>query len=285
MQVQEAVAWTNAVLSARVQTRLEPRWDVEASRVAIPGGPTRGPAPRVRFERSNQPGNVSSRYDAETETCVFTGAEPVGVFLVDDDAVSDYESLFVPDDSRLIIVNARALPRLWRSLGTDSSFGGIAHEATRIHAALIVVLLLHEAGHLFFHDGGSYQPPRSVNISEFLLPSERISNNEVRADRFAVEQLQAEPSIRSACVESFYGNGLADIIRDIRVGIRAASSTFDVQQDPFGLFDGAPKPLLFARGSYSHPDLDLRFMTMDALLFPEYGNLERLVKLGVVRRP
>jgi hypothetical protein len=286
MQVQEAVAWSNALLSARVHMRLEPRWDVEASRVVLPGGPPRGPAPRVRFEHSDQRRDVAARYDAATETCIFTSADPIGVFLVDDDALSDYESLFVPEGSRVIIVSARALPRLWRRLSTNSTFGGSEREPTRIHAALIVVLLLHEIGHLFFDDAGSYQAATRVSSSEFLLPSNRISNKEVRADRFAVEQLlQAEPRASNPCIESFYGYSLDGVARDVRLGVRAASSTFDVRQDPFGVFDGVPKPFLFQKGSYSHPDLDLRFMTMDALLFPEYGSLERLLTLGVVQKP
>ena len=74
-------------------------------------------------------------------------------------------------------------------------------------------------------------------------------------------------------------------VRDARVAVRAASSNFEVLQDPFGVFDGTPKPLLFQKGSYSHPNLDFRFMSMDALLFPEYGGLQQLLDIGAVQPP
>ena len=165
---------------------------------------------------------------------------------MDDDALSDAESLFVPDHSRVILVNVGALPRLWRRLGIDSTFGGTEHEPTRIHAALIVVLLLHEAGHLVFHDPGSYQPPGRTDILELTLPADRIANAEIRADRFAVDQLlETDRRTVGGCMEPFYGFGPDAIVRDVRRGIRAASSVFDILQDPFGTFDGSPKPLIF----------------------------------------
>ena len=52
-----------------------------------------------------------------------------------------------------------------------------------------------------------------------------------------------------------------------------------------GSLDATPKPLLLKKGSYSHPDLDLRFMSMDALLFPEYGGLQHLVNIAAVQPP
>jgi len=282
-QVEAAIASVNSLLPVNIRLRLAPAWDVAAARVAVsPRALARGAGPRIVFTESPSP-RVLTSYDAARENCTFAGAERIPVFLVDDARLSKSESLFVPDGQRSIIVNADSLSRLWERLGINEMFGGSASEPTRIHTALVTVLLLHEVGHLHFEDVGSYRRPEPMKSVDFFRDSDQIANPEVRADRFAIERVLAFREGSHVCFEGFFGYNIDILAGDLHRAIRGARSAFEIPNDPFGAFDGLPKPLLLRKGSYSHPDLDLRFMCMDALLYPNDGTLSELLKLSLVR--
>lgn len=279
-QVEKAIAWCNAVLDPEMPFRLAPTWD---GAVPLEGGLVFRSAPQFGFESEGNRKPVSFRYDAKTETCVFSHAEPIPVYLVDGENLGEWENLFVPEGERCIVVNAAALSQLWTRLGTRQYFGGTDDEPTRPYAALICLLLLHECGHLHFQDNGSYSAPAMIEPGDFFRPSTGVKHKELRADRFAMEQILAargRPDL--SFVRAAYGYGIDFVLGDLLRVVEAGASVFEFSVDPGGYFDGKPKPQLILQHGASHPNLALRLLCMSAVLNPYGDRMEMLKRLDVI---
>ncbi len=239
--------------------------------------------PRFEFSDVSGSGLVDVECDNEKNGCTFHRARPIPVYLIDDDKLGELENIFVPDGAKCVFINVRSIRRLWDSFGMKR-YENSDSQPSRIHSVSLAVMLLHEMGHLFYGDSGSYSASSSFSAEQLNQPSQIIQNKEIRADKFATEQIiKARSEEIKPVAEAVLVMSNDVIVGDMLRSVKSAVSSYEVDKDAWGIFDGKFKSVLFSNNSYSHPNLFIRFQVMDYQLDPTPERYERLKSIGVAR--
>jgi hypothetical protein len=119
----------------------------------------------------------------------------------------------------------------------------------------LAVILLHEAGHFEYGDAGLYGEPVAINKDSLPVQLNESKNKELRADRFAGDQ------IRSASKSSGHRQKTA---MDLSLClINAGWNLFHHRLiDNFGATT-LRLPSAFGDRNYSHPNLELRLLIIN----------------------
>ncbi|MGH9929696.1 MAG: hypothetical protein ACREA9_10800 [Pyrinomonadaceae bacterium] len=270
-EAERAIAYANVVLGKDLPLRFVATWRTSEL------------TPRFEFSDVSRSSSVDVQCNNEKNICTFFGARPVPVYLVDDDKLGELENIFIPDGAKCVFVNVRSIRRLWDSFGMKR-YEYSDSEPSRIHSVSLAVMLLHEMGHLVYGDSGSYSAPASFSADELDQPSQTIQNKEIRADKFATEQIINGRSAGAKPVaEAVLAVSNDVIVGDMLRSVKSAVSSYEVDKDAWGIFDGKVKSVLLSNNSYSHPNLFIRFQVMDYQLDPTPERYERLKSIGVAR--
>ena len=171
---------------------------------------------------------------------------PVPIYIVDDGALPRSDVAFAPNGATCLFISRRLVSRFVELFGQDGSgtFDVAAEDA-------LALVLLHELGH--FHNGDAGMPTRPARLDATQLPvmlSDPMQT-ELRADRFAGEQLAAASRAAerlSAAMDLTFALGHIVWNRSkMRLIDEFAATAL-----------GSPEVL--GDVGYSHPNLELRFL-------------------------
>ncbi len=263
--IERAVALANVSLASDVPQRLQITWDES------------GLFPRFRFasERAPHPDAVLNE---SPDICLYRGFVRIPVYLVDDDQLGARENTFVPDGCRCVFVNARTIDGILDGFGIGAGTR-LSQYSEYEQASVYATVLLHEIGHLHNGDNGSYTEAVALTAGEVAQGLNSAANKEVRADRFAVEQLQ------KALVENNWrpflglGSGRSSVANHLLYVINVAVNTYDYRNDPWGYLNGQADPGRYTARSYSHLNLQLRLLVMLYQMEPDASRREHLRQL------
>jgi hypothetical protein len=256
--VEHAIILVNAMLPSEMDLRLRPTWKQS------------GYYPLLTFEsdRSKSIFSVEIVTDRDFDNgWLYRNSRVVPVYIIDQAMLGRVENVFVPEGERCIFVNAQNLDRLFAGFYVAGS------EALQQHGSfdkslVVALVLLHELGHIWFGDNGSYGPPAHLELDELMKPSGSIANKEIRADRFASELL-----IKAWDSKEMRGPlpgpyGRATIASNIFRIVATGSNTHDLKVDPMGWLDKVRKLEVFRATGYSHLNIYLRFLVILQQLEP-----------------
>jgi hypothetical protein len=274
--IERAVLMANVVLADDEPIRLKMTWE--------PVGYYQ------RFEFHDNPAAPGFRqvFKPNDDLCVYENARAVPVYLIDDDRLGEHENSFVPDGESCVFINARAvegiLDQFYLSEKTQ-----VQHYSSYERASVFTAMLLHEVGHLHYGDSGSYAGADSFTSADFRsptesvlnLPSEKIPDKEMRADRFAVEQIQKAWKGDETPFLSL-GQGRAGVANHLAFVINVSVNSFDYANDPWGYLNHRPQLNLLTGRGYTHLNLNLRLLIMLQQLEPTDAGYDALKKLLVV---
>ncbi|HYO66324.1 MAG TPA: hypothetical protein VEU33_09600 [Archangium sp.] len=190
----------------------------------------------------------------------------IPVYVVDGEQLRTDEIIFVPKSERCIFVNADRLSaffELFRPLG---------QEETENQESLLVFALLHEAGHLYYNDPGSFTEgePSTKRVIAMVIDPDDINNPQVlqenpelRADLFAVQQLKA--SMKAPMWSDKYEEGSSMMLLLYQLPLHIAAARL---VNNLGAL-GESRAALFRDTSYTHPNLELRMLLLSCMDAPQ----------------
>jgi hypothetical protein len=258
--MENAIFYTNALLGSDVRMRLQYTWKKSILR------------PRYEFSSDvKNEHNITSIYIKDKDIVIYHNAKPIPVYLIDDEHIGLSENFFVPENEECIFVNIKYMNALFDYFRVMRYGGKRDGGYMRPEAMMVATIFLHEIGHLYYGDSGSYTAPAYFKKDDLASPSKNIINKEVRADKFAVEQITN--AFENKPTEDFVRDsaGITNnfIAWDMLRTIFAAARGHEIENDPFGIFDGKLKPTILSSSSYSHPNIYLRLYIMEYLLSKE----------------
>jgi hypothetical protein len=205
--------------------------------------------------------------------------EGVPIYLVDGDRLSSQHIVFIPNGERWVVINTDGVATLLQYFASESEW------AYAIPAPKILAFsLLHEAGHIHFGDSGSFVQSTEISKNDIVaislsrdnvLSRDIVSRNpELRADLFAIDAIEQTvkrwpedigESIKAA------RNGDDDMI-GLEMGVLLPHLEFNLalKRDPnregalFGGSNGNGRRV-FLDSSYSHPNLEFRFLVASTI--------------------
>ncbi|MFO0617235.1 MAG: hypothetical protein U0414_31855 [Polyangiaceae bacterium] len=169
--------------------------------------------------------------------------------------LTDKEVMFVPEEGERIVVSADAVNRFVRSLsGTGDA--GMDVDMSEV----LALLLLHEAGHI--RDERDHRRPSGSGLTEqdLLAPWETTTHAELRADKFAAGRIGA--AMTSKSVDAFS----AGVALSMLVPKLCWNLTSTRLLEHFGGTTLGDTTLFREAATYAHPNLELRFLTLDFAL-------------------
>lgn len=263
--MERAIILANVVLGKDEPIRLQPTWK------------PCGLYPHLEFIRSDRPG-FRVLLDDRKDLCVYENARSVPVYLIDDDQLGKSENTFVPDGECCIFVNIRCLDRIFTYFGVSGQTQ-MSQYSEYERASVLATMLLHEVGHIHFGDSGSYTTPASLTSVDLSSKASQPINPEVRADRYAVEQIHK--ALLSDDLRPFLnlGSGRWSVASRLLFVINIAVNTYDYHNDPWGYLNNQPRLNLFASKGYSHLDINLRLLLMLYQLEPSSITKAKLKQL------
>jgi hypothetical protein len=187
-------------------------------------------------------------------TSVEQSGTTIRIYLPAPDGVSAVYNVMVPTNCQCVFVQSSAF-HTWVERYSTALPQMLAVEPRDV----LVLMLLHELGHIAHGDPG-----------QFETESERVTLNldqtfqkmrEENADRFAVEEVAAASRDMQAMQGWLRALSIQMALTNLSWNLNAARML-----DHFGGSTLCSR-FLFADTGYSHPNLELRILTMNALLF------------------
>lgn len=181
---------------------------------------------------------------------------PVPIFIIDDESLPEATVAFAPNRQECLFITKRFVARFVELFGRD----GVGTFDVEPDDALAIVLL-HELGHFHNGDAGSYSAPTEISADGLPVALSNEKNAELRADRFAGEQL-----------------GAASTAADSRIlaatPLIIALSHITWNREKIRLVDnlGATElglSTVVGDAGYSHPNLELRFLIISYVSAPD----------------
>lgn len=186
----------------------------------------------------------------------------IPVYVVDGEHLRTDEIIFVPKSERCIFVNADQLPAFFEL------FRPPGQEETEDQDLLLVFALLHEAGHLYYNDPGSFTEGGQsasrviamvIGVDDINNPQVLQENPELRADLFAIQQLKAAMKAPMSSEKHQEGSTMMMLLYRLPLHISAAR----VVKNWSAL--GEARAALFRDTSYTHPNLELRMLLLSCM--------------------
>lgn len=160
-------------------------------------------------------------------------------------------AIWVPNGYRVVLLQEENLERFL------TYYVGPMSEEQSSWQAMLTLMLLHEAGHLVHGDAGAYDVT-GVQTTGYNRDDTAQKRAEVRADDFAVDaivKLRDAGSTRAMMLEVHLMSFGYNLLKERLI-------------DNFGA-TGLRAPSAFWDGSDTHPNLELRILTMLARLSPQ----------------
>jgi hypothetical protein len=176
----------------------------------------------------------------------------ISVYLIRGIQLSDKEVSFVPNQDRCVFINApgvKYLSELFHSANSSPPTG--ADDETELALTLIV---LHEVGHIVNGDAGSFVESEFPPWDEITGSLGDAKNRELKADFFAVEQINKARQRSFPVTILPLGARIAAFVgsSSFRTGMSQASTDISIYRD---------------KGS-THPNFYLRLLIMSNKLYP-----------------
>ena len=174
----------------------------------------------------------------------------ISVFLVDAQDLPLSDLARSPGSLDCLFISSAFGPTMTALFGKEAD-GTLDVDQTEA----LTVILLHEAGHFRFGDAGEYGTPVPVNADTLPVQVGEDKNKELRADRFAGDQIRG---------------AVASTGERQRIALSLLLSLTNVGWDLFRhrLIDNFAAttlnlPSAFGDLNYSHPNLELRFLIIN----------------------
>ena len=194
-----------------------------------------------------------------------SSGKPVPIFIIDDSSLPRSDVAFSPNGKTCLFMSRRFLARFVELFGSD---GVDTFDVAPEHALGIV--LLHELGHFQNGDAGIYSPPFPLTAEDLPLKLTEAKNTELRADRFAGEQLGAALQAKDARLLA--AAPLLFALTHISWNLEKFRLVDNTGATVLGL------PSVIGDAGYSHPNLELRFLVID-YVSSDQGNKALVLKL------
>ncbi|MFP2899751.1 hypothetical protein [Corallococcus sp. 4LFB] len=193
----------------------------------------------------------------------------VPVYAVEGKNLAPEYFVFVPPKGHGVFVNVDRLPAFFRLFSPTTRIGGLPVDEPRV----LAFALMHEAGHLFHEDAGSFDGTHPLELQDMLaveLTLEDVKagrtahlNPELRADLFALEHIKealSDGSNMDRWMEAKAIQGTFSTTTFNITGLRVVEG--------FGE-QGLVRRARFRDASYSHPNLELRMHVLNYLSNPD----------------
>ena len=181
---------------------------------------------------------------------------PIPIFIVDDGSLAVSDLAFSPNGEACLFLSRRFLLRFVELFGQDgeATFDVPAEDA-------LAIVLLHELGHFHNGDAGHYSPPVLITADELPVALAAAKSTELRADKFAGEQLAAASQAADA-----------RLVAALPVVVALDHITWNLEKvrlvDHLGATELGLASVLGDPG-YSHPNLELRFLVIAYVSAPD----------------
>jgi hypothetical protein len=174
------------------------------------------------------------------------------VYLVRGPQLGRTEYCFVPEGESCVFVNDA---RFDDALRLFAGHAGSDFSVPPEH--LLALMLLHEAGHLAYHDAGSYTPPAKLGIEGVTATMSVSKSREIRADAYAIRAIVEAFSPGQPMPRFLVGGALVQAVTKIswNLGTRRMLDDFAA--------NALRDQRLFVDQGYTHPNFELRFLIMN----------------------
>jgi hypothetical protein len=168
--------------------------------------------------------------------------DSVPVYLIGPLNVGDDDKVWIPEGERFVLVNQPALREFLGGLTKRDNF-----------PAVLTVILLHEVGHLVEPAAGPKTGRPSSDAGSSKSANDASKDRELAADRFAADQLKAA---------TMPGESVPRFSAAIKVQSALVMLNFDVFSQRFRKHFGDQTNSAYVDQSYSHPNFELRLLTV-----------------------
>jgi len=179
--------------------------------------------------------------------------DAVTVYLIAPDSIASAYNVMVPTNCRCVFVQPRAFEEwVFRRSGASTSMLEVQR------ADILAFMLLHELGHIRHGDPGQFEAEHGNAEANFLETSQK--QRETSADRFAVDLISAASQDSKAVAGWLSANSLQIALTNLSWNLASMRLIGN-----FGASTLCAKSA-FGDSGYTHPNLELRVLTTNALL-------------------
>lgn len=256
--VESVIENCNQLISPDLAIRLDAGWKTQGAKssLTLPADSTPGPSEpsSTTAEGTTEANQTHWARTFDPSLTSFLNPTPpptklrISVYLIRGNQLSDKEVSFVPNQDRCVFVNAPGVKYLSELFHSSNS--ALSDEAE----LALTLIVLHEVGHIINGDAGSFVEGEFPSWGEITGSLGDAKNRELKADFFAVEQ------INKARQRSF---PVTLLPLGLRVAAFVGSSSFST-----GMARASTDLSMYRDRGSTHPNFYLRLLVMSDKLYP-----------------